>query len=628
MWQGLFEGIDESQTLLASENNDSQEFNEWGDVVALQWNNLKVKTKAGRVLLDGVSGCALPGEVVALMGASGAGKTTLLNTLLQRNLKGLVVEGEILVNGQNVGKGVTSVSAYVQQEDLFLGTLTVREHLELQARMRLPSSVTSEERNERVQQVLRDMRLVKSQNSKIGVPGIVKGISGGEMKRLAFASEMINNPPVIFCDEPTTGLDSHMSLQVVRTLEALASERGKTIICTIHQPSSEVFEMFDKVVFLAQGRIAFHGQIDEAIYHFSDCGYLLPDHTNPADYFIDILAIKPNEEEKCKTRCRELCAKFQKSEYNAKLKTNMKKAGRLLALNPHTTASYPSLLLALLMRYTLDNFRNPAIMRAKVIQKLFMGAFIGALYLNQNIDQDGLAGFKGALFYYISELTYSTIFGIQAFMPADYPPLVREFDDRIYPISAYYIAKIFSFLPIFTIDGVIMVTISYMFVGFPMELMTFLKQLFTCMIIEWNVAALGIAVCATAPSYAIAVTITGPLLTIFSLTGGLFTNTAKMHSWISWVQYLSWFRFGYESLTINQFTHSQFSNISCTRKSVNGGIEAVPEAICETHGDQVLANFNFDPINFYFNWFAMIYLTIAIYVIGYVGLVRRVINDR
>ena len=81
-------------------------------------------------------------------------------------------------------------------------------------------------------------------------------------------------------------------------------------------------------------------------------------------------------------------------------------------------------------------------------------------------------------------------------MPADYPPLVREYDDRIYPISAYYIAKILSFLPIFTVDGIVLVLSSYFFVGFPINVVTFLRQMITCMIIEWNVAPLGIAVCA------------------------------------------------------------------------------------------------------------------------------------
>ncbi|PIC42840.1 hypothetical protein B9Z55_009784 [Caenorhabditis nigoni] len=619
-----------TKTLLSAreaENNDI-DVGKWDNLVTLQWKNLKVTTKAGRVLLNGVSGCAVPGEVIALMGASGAGKTTLLNTLLQRNLKGLEVEGEILVNGQNIGKGVTSVSAYVQQEDLFMGTLTVKEHLDIQAKLRLPPGTSSSERTKRVEEVMKEMLLEKPKNSRIGIPGIKKGISGGEMKRLAFATEMINNPPIIFCDEPTTGLDSHMSLQVVKTLEAMAMEKGKTIICTIHQPSSEVFEIFDKVVFLAQGRIAFHGAIDEAIHHFSACGYQVPDHTNPADYFIDTLAIRPSEAETCKKRCQELCDKFEKSIYHERLLKLMDQTEDVRAMTPHHSASYFVLLAALFHRYMLDNIRNPAIMKAKLIQKLFMGIFIGLLFYGLDVDQDGLAGYKGALFYYISELTYSTIFGIQAFMPADYPPLVREYDDRIYPISAYYIAKILSFLPIFTVDGIVLVLASYFFVGFPINFVTFIRQLVTCMIIEWNVAALGIAVCATAPSYAIAVTVTGPLLTVFSLTGGLFTNVAEMHAWISWVQYLSWFRYGYESLVVNQFEHEKFSNITCQAMDPRGIKQAIPASLCEESGQTVVKNFSFDPGNLYTNWIAMIYLTIVIYIVGYVGLVRRVIANR
>ena len=204
-----------------------------------------MRTKSGRQLLQGISGIAVPGEVVALMGASGAGKTTLLNSLLQRNLKGLVVKGEVLVNGQPIGKNISSVSAYVQQEDIFVGTLTIREHLMIQARLRLNCS--QKEREERVQQVIQEMLLESSQASVIGIPGLVKGISGGEMKRLAFATETLNNPPILFCDEPTTGLDSYMAMTIVQRLEAMAGDHGKTIICTIHQPSSEVFELFDKV---------------------------------------------------------------------------------------------------------------------------------------------------------------------------------------------------------------------------------------------------------------------------------------------------------------------------------------------------------------------------------------------
>ncbi|EYB86135.1 hypothetical protein Y032_0285g1362 [Ancylostoma ceylanicum] len=123
-------------------------------LVSIVWKDISVRTMKGRQILDGISGIALPGEVMAVMGASASGKTTLLNTLLHRNLQGLIVEGEVLVNGQNIGSAVTSVSAYVQQEDLFVGTLTVREHLMIMAMLKLPSSFSSSMRVSRVEQNL------------------------------------------------------------------------------------------------------------------------------------------------------------------------------------------------------------------------------------------------------------------------------------------------------------------------------------------------------------------------------------------------------------------------------------------------------------------------------------------
>lgn len=204
----------------------------------------------------------------------------------------------------------------------------------IQARLRLRCS--DKNREERVQQVMEEMLLTGSQSSRIGIPGLVKGISGGEMKRLAFATEMLNNPPILFCDEPTTGLDSHMAMTVVQRLEAMAADSGKTIICTIHQPSSEVFELFDKVVFLAQGRVAFHGIPHEAVLFFSTCGHMLPDHTNPADHYIDTLAIWPDKVDECKERCQKIADHFEQSNLRRRLDRQKEEEKQMKKLQPHT----------------------------------------------------------------------------------------------------------------------------------------------------------------------------------------------------------------------------------------------------------------------------------------------------
>ena len=122
----------------------------------------------------------------------------------------------------------------------------------------------------------------------------MKSISGGERRRLAFASEIITNPSILFCDEPTSGLDSFMAASIVECIKTLA-RHGKTVIFTIHQPSSELFEMFDKICLLSEGRLAFIGSKSAASNFFEKQGFKSPQNYNPADYFIKILSISPQD---------------------------------------------------------------------------------------------------------------------------------------------------------------------------------------------------------------------------------------------------------------------------------------------------------------------------------------------
>jgi len=179
----------------------------------------KAQPKPAKTIVEDVSGVVHPGELVAIMGASGAGKSTFLNALLFRNIQGLDVTGQRYFNG-NVAtpNAMTAVSAYIQQDDLFIGTLTPREHLTFMARVSMDSKIPKKKRMERVNAVIKELGLTKCQNTIIGLPGRVKGISGGESKRLAFATEVLTNPPLLFCDEPNSGLDTYMAANVVDVL--------------------------------------------------------------------------------------------------------------------------------------------------------------------------------------------------------------------------------------------------------------------------------------------------------------------------------------------------------------------------------------------------------------------------
>ncbi|OWA54293.1 ABC transporter ATP-binding protein/permease wht-3 [Hypsibius exemplaris] len=228
------------------------------------------------MLLDHVSGYAEPGEVLAIMGPSGSGKSTLLNVIMNRNLSPKFdVSGVVRVNGYEIGRKIARISGYLQQNDLLFPSLTVAEYLRFQVALCLGDVLDSSQQDEKVLNMLSTMGLLSCQHTKIGQPGLGKSISGGEMKRLAFAAELLSDPAVLFCDEPTTGLDSFRAEQVVAVLRQLAL-LGKTIICVIHQPSSTVFEMFNRIIFLANGRVAFQGQIACAKNFFESIGHFLP----------------------------------------------------------------------------------------------------------------------------------------------------------------------------------------------------------------------------------------------------------------------------------------------------------------------------------------------------------------
>jgi len=190
-------------------------------------------------------------------------------------------------------KGFSALSAYVQQDDILFQTMTVRECLEFAAKLKLKG--TYNDKIQRVEEIIKELRLNKCQNTKIGGP-LIKGVSGGERKRTSIGVELITDPNLIFLDEPTTGLDSFTATSVMETLRDLA-QAGRTVISTIHQPNSDIFEMFDRLMLLAQGKIIYFNEARLAVDYFASINFRCPELSNPADYFMSIMSIESQEEE-------------------------------------------------------------------------------------------------------------------------------------------------------------------------------------------------------------------------------------------------------------------------------------------------------------------------------------------
>nr|XP_024384137.1 ABC transporter G family member 11-like isoform X2 [Physcomitrium patens] len=220
------------------------------------------------------------------MGPSGSGKSTLLDALAGRLPPNAVLTGNILLNGESKATLSYGTAAYVTQEDVLIKTLTVKETLMYSAKLRLPEK-TREGKEKIVDSTIQDMGLSDCQHICVG-RAFARGLSGGEKRRLSIALQILNRPQLLFLDEPTSGLDSAAAYFVVQTLKNLARD-GRTVISSIHQPSSEVFAQFDNLTLLSGGRTIFFGQSTHASEFFAASGYPCPSMRNPSDHYLQII---------------------------------------------------------------------------------------------------------------------------------------------------------------------------------------------------------------------------------------------------------------------------------------------------------------------------------------------------
>ncbi|SSD58246.1 related to Probable ATP-dependent permease [Saccharomycodes ludwigii] len=247
----------------------------------------KNKKTPGSKVLNKVSGIVQPGQIMAIMGGSGAGKTTLLDILAMKNKSG-TVEGTIRINGQKMDPTeFRKITGFVDQDDHLFPTLTVYETVLNSALLRLPSKMSLKSKHKRVEKVLKELRIFNIKDKLIG-NDFERGISGGEKRRVSIACELVTSPLILFLDEPTSGLDSNNARNVVECLLKLANHQNRTLVVSIHQPRSNIFKMFDRLILLSSGEMCYSGVTSDVGGFLKNCGYECPRDYNIADYLIDV----------------------------------------------------------------------------------------------------------------------------------------------------------------------------------------------------------------------------------------------------------------------------------------------------------------------------------------------------
>ncbi|EKX39023.1 hypothetical protein GUITHDRAFT_76679 [Guillardia theta CCMP2712] len=408
-----------------------------------------------KTILSSVTGVFEPGKFTAIMGSSGAGKTTLLNAVAGEAAGG-ILSGAVRFNGAKVDTAtIRRLRAFVFQDDVVMGTMTAYEAISMSAKLRLPPDMPLEEKMRRVDQMIEILHLERCKDNVIGYPGEKSGVSGGERKRISIAMELITNPSVLFLDEPTSGLDTHTAHSVCKTLKELAAA-GRTVVATIHQPSSDIFHMFDNLLLLASGRILYQGPSRSCMDYFATRGSPCPQFTNPADHIFmkvlnDQLASSELERKAKREQIEGLLSEYAESSTFKDMEARVKVPGS--GVDKSSSSFSPSLLLqmsVLFGRAKNNAIRNRLILRAKIGQSLFMGLLVGLIYRDLQTNQRSIQRRQdrtGALFFVSVNVTMSAMMTVITAFGVERVVFERERSIGMYSTFAYFLAKIIVELP-------------------------------------------------------------------------------------------------------------------------------------------------------------------------------------
>jgi ABC-type multidrug transport system ATPase subunit len=406
---------------------------------SMEWSDLTFGIK-GKTILDRVTGGVEAGEMACILGPSGAGKSTLLNILAGRmntSGAGYNYSGTISMGGSVVKPvEVRSSIAYVMQEDALPAMTTPRELLEMSAMLRLKGGDGSQEKvREQVSQLLRDLRLDKCADTYVG-SALFKGISGGEKKRTSVGVELITKPKMIFLDEPLSGLDSYAAWTVMQVCKDLASH-GCAVLCTIHQPSSEIFEMFDKCICLAEGRTVYCGSVNDVGNYMGKVGLPVSKQHNPADHLLFTVQKQSEAELEVFTE------NWVREESNiVRPPIEQKRQGQQnAAFAQHVPRkSFFTQLSFLVSRELKELFRNKIGLFFRFVVTGIMGILFAAIFAGVGGKNDPRSHF-GAVCNLMIGVMFGSAQPLLLQFPLERPIFLREYAANMYGVVPYFLAK-------------------------------------------------------------------------------------------------------------------------------------------------------------------------------------------
>lgn len=542
------------------------------DPVNLDWDDVTctlTSKKSSRKLLDGVSGSARPGRILAILGPSGSGKTTLLNSLAGRipASSNLDLRGSVTINDVPLDDAVSNLPiAYVTQEDLFFSQLTVEETLETAAALRL--NTNAEERHKVVEQVIRNLSLVTAANTRVGNEK-TRGISGGEKKRLSLACELISTPKLILCDEPTTGLDNFQAESVMSTLQSLARS-GHTVICSIHQPSGFVFSLCDDLALLASGQTLYFGPTADAPAFFKSAGFSVPNNVNPAEHYLQLISVDYSSDETTRNSRRRIDAIVQafdswrssevtdEDNENAPDAESSEKTEMTVARQSQKRPNILSQIRVLFVRAFRQMVRDKKTIISRLSSSLGSALLFGAIYWRIGYNQRTIQDRMGLLQVCTINSAMTALVKTLNVFPKESVLVNRERVRGSYSVFEYFVSKLVAEMPVSAFFPLVFSSILYPMVQLSGGVSRIAKFLGIVTLESFTAASYGLAIGALIPSTEGALAV-GPASFVLQIVfGGLYITDKSVPKWASWIPKISLIKHAFEGLCVNEFRGLKF----------------------------------------------------------------------
>uniref|UniRef100_A0A8D8I2D0 ATP-binding cassette sub-family G member 4 n=1 Tax=Culex pipiens TaxID=7175 RepID=A0A8D8I2D0_CULPI len=499
-------------------------------------------------LLKNISGTFRSGRLSAIMGPSGAGKSSLMNVLSGFKTSG--VKGRILINNEVIERAkYRQLVAYTTQDVPLLQNITVQETLHYAADLKLPSRVTRIHKTKIVNDIIALLGLEKCAHNQ------ARNLSGGERKRLSIGLELVSNPKIMFFDEPTSGLDSESSYQVIRYMKELARQ-GRCVVSVIHQPSSELLELFDDLYVVADGRCMYQGALEDLVPTLTEAGFVCPQYYNRADFALKVASMLDTDSgdkvnqlmKRMESITTEHLNGFHDDQHDELLDEGRRKGGS----SPQYPISAFLQFWILTRRTALGTFRNLALTRLRFIGHILFGLIVGAVFYDVGDNGSKVLSNISCLIMMLMFIVFSNSMTVVLTFPLEMAVFIREYKSNCYSIAAYFCSKIVADFPLMLAGVTCFQLIAYYLTGQLNETSRIVMFWAVCALMGWTAQMYGMVAGSVFPVDVSPFVVPSSMIPMI-LFSGFFIRYSELLDVFKPLTYVSPFRYGFEGLALTTY---------------------------------------------------------------------------